>query len=68
MSRIEDTIRCESCGAEINLNVLVIDGHRYCCRDCYEGRPCLCGAQLELDDERRASGPSLASISSGDVI
>lgn len=51
--RIDDTLWCDGCGAEIYWAPVVVNRKHYCCQDCAEGRECACGTMIELDDERR---------------
>ena len=65
MTRIEGTVFCDGCGAEITWSPVIIQpasGARltrpgeFCCNDCADGRPCRCGERLEFDDENREHG------------
>jgi hypothetical protein len=65
MTKIEGVVYCDGCGAEITWSPVVIhattsplqlrSGH-YCCADCADGRPCLCGERMEFVDEFRERG------------
>ena len=53
MARIEGTVFCDNCGAEITWSPVIVEKHDYCCQDCFEGRPCDCGDRMDIEDERR---------------
>jgi hypothetical protein len=48
------TIRCDGCGAELLLSPVKVGTHIYCCKDCSEGLKCTCGANMDLEQSRRA--------------
>jgi hypothetical protein len=64
MTRIEGSVFCDGCGAEITWAPYHLPAPpgkpgmqphgEYCCADCAAGRPCACGERMELSDERRA--------------
>lgn len=62
MVRIEDTIWCNNCGVEILWAPLVIGKHDYCCRECYLGLVCECGALEDEDEEHRMKSPALSGM------
>jgi hypothetical protein len=63
MAKIDEVVYCKNCGVEITWAPVVKAGRHYCCQDCYDGRPCDCGYQMELDDERRTGSGSDLVIS-----
>jgi hypothetical protein len=54
MSRYENTVFCDNCGVEITWAPVFHNEGEFCCRDCFEHRPCRCSERMEWDDERRA--------------
>jgi hypothetical protein len=56
MSRVENTIYCDLCGAEITWQPLSEHGKDVCCQDCLEGRGCECGEDLDEGRKGRAGG------------
>lgn len=52
MPRIEDTLFCDGCGAEVIWAPVVSGSHYFCCQDCRDGLECSCGDRMEHDDER----------------
>jgi hypothetical protein len=64
MSRIEDVIYCDNCGAEITWAPYLPHGAGgahprpldYCCQECFQGLPCRCGDRMEMEDDRRTGG------------
>ena len=68
MTKIEGDIFCDNCGVEITWSPVIETGieastgklykHEYCCQDCFAGRPCNCGARMEMEEDRRNLGGS----------
>lgn len=60
MARIDTTIWCDGCGVEIVWGPLVVGRQTFCCQDCLDGRPCMCGERLdqEVDRHTRPAGHS----------
>ncbi|MEP7358921.1 MAG: hypothetical protein ABI847_16850 [Anaerolineales bacterium] len=40
---------------EILWEPLAIDDRTYCCAECWEGIPCLCGERQEFEERRQAA-------------
>lgn len=55
MARIEKTVFCDGCGAEITWAPILFKTQEFCCQDCAHGIPCTCGERMELGDEMRAA-------------
>ncbi len=53
-----ETVWCDGCGAEITWSAQRQARLHYCCATCFAGRPCDCGARMELESERRARAPA----------
>jgi hypothetical protein len=53
VTRNDEIIWCDGCGAEITLSPVLEDGRKYCCHDCSQGIPCDCGDHMEFDEELR---------------
>ncbi len=64
MSRFQETIWCDHCGAEITWVPIVVGNHHFCCRDCLDGYRCECASFMELEDERRVIKANLESHTS----
>ena len=62
MSKFEDSIICDGCGAEIRWSPITRLGRNYCCEDCSNGLPCDCATRQDQDEE----GYSTASSTSPD--
>lgn len=58
MARFDDTIRCDGCGAEIELSPVLADGYEYCCLDCSQGFKCQCGQKMEMEEPREGRSES----------
>ncbi len=56
MAKINDTVFCDGCGAEITWSPVLKGNQKFCCKDCSEGLECHCGDRMELEDDRRGSG------------
>jgi len=55
MSDAAENLWCEACGVEITWSAHIIEGHMYCCQECFEGIPCNCDARMALFEEDRRS-------------
>jgi len=53
MSRVDFTIYCDGCGAEILGIPIVRSKHDFCCQDCLRGFRCECCTWDSLDDDDR---------------
>lgn len=59
MSQTENTIFCDGCGAEIvgvplhRKGTGPLNRRDFCCQDCMDGKPCICGERMQLGDEYR---------------
>ncbi len=51
MSKFQESVICEGCGAEITWSPVNKQDRLYCCEDCSNGLPCDCATRQEWDDE-----------------
>ena len=65
MTRYNDLVWCDGCGVEIVWPPLIVGERHYCCEDCLEGLPCMCGERMELYDERRTPAGVPEAVGSG---
>ena len=54
MAKIENTIRCDGCGAEITLSPVIRNHQEYCCVDCADGLKCSCAERMEFESRERS--------------
>ena len=58
MARVDFSVWCDGCGAEI-LGLPIVRGkHDFCCQDCLHGFRCECCTSYSLDDNERRSDKS----------
>ncbi len=58
MSKFQESVMCDGCGAEIRWSPITKAGRSYCCEDCSNGLPCDCATRQEPDEEGYASASS----------
>jgi hypothetical protein len=62
MSKFQDSLICDGCGAEITWSPVVRTNRHYCCEDCSNGLPCDCAARQEIDEENHLTPSSAPTI------
>lgn len=65
MTRSEETIWCDGCGAEILWSPYIVKGKDFCCQDCAYGITCNCGDNLEWEDEYRDASTPMTKVPPG---
>jgi hypothetical protein len=57
MVRIDETVWCVGCGAELTWSPVMVGKDRYCCQECSQGLKCDCGIRMEIDEGDLSSAP-----------
>lgn len=57
MARIEETVFCDGCGAEITWAPYILHEREFCCPDCARGVVCTCGDRMELGEDSPSLHP-----------
>ncbi len=58
MSKFQESIICDGCGAEIRWSPVVKADRHYCCEDCSNDLACDCGRRQEPDEDAYQTGSS----------